>query len=48
MVTNKKMIDNSDSELLDPRIYKQLIGSLIYLVNTMTDIIPLGLTPIVM
>jgi hypothetical protein len=38
MVTNLKNIDNSDLELVDPNIYKQLIGSLMYLVNTRPDI----------
>ena len=35
MVTNLKKVVTSDSELVDPRIYKKLIGSLMYLVNTM-------------
>jgi hypothetical protein len=34
MITNLKNIDTSDSELVDPRIYKNMIGSLMYLVNT--------------
>jgi hypothetical protein len=34
MVTNLKKIDSSVSELADPRVYRQLIGSLMYLVNT--------------
>jgi hypothetical protein len=38
MVTNMKKIDTSDSEFVDPRIYMQLIGSLMYLVNTRSDI----------
>jgi hypothetical protein len=38
MVTNLKKIDTSYSELVDPRIYRQLIGSFMYLVNTRPDI----------
>jgi hypothetical protein len=38
MITNLKKVITSDSKLVDPRIYKQLIGSLIYLVNTRPDI----------
>jgi hypothetical protein len=38
MVTNWKKIDASISEVLDPTLYKQLIGSLMYLVNTRPDI----------
>ena len=36
MVTNLKMLSDSalDSDLVDPIMYKQLIGSLIHLVNT--------------
>jgi hypothetical protein len=34
MVTNLKKVITSVSELVDPRIYKQMIGSLMYLVNT--------------
>jgi hypothetical protein len=34
MVTNLKKVITSDSELVDPKIYMQLIGSLMYLVNT--------------
>ena len=36
MVTNLKKVVTSDSELVDPRIYRKLIGSLMYLVNTKT------------
>jgi hypothetical protein len=35
MIANLKKVVTSDSELVDPGIYKQLIGSLMYLVNTM-------------
>jgi hypothetical protein len=38
MVTNLKKFITLDSELVDPRIYRQLIGSLIYLVNTRSNI----------
>jgi hypothetical protein len=38
MVTNLKKVVTSDSELVDHRIYMQLIGSLMYLVNTRPDI----------
>jgi hypothetical protein len=38
MVTNWKKIDASKSEVVDPTLYKQLIGSLMYLVNTRPDI----------
>jgi hypothetical protein len=38
MVTNLKKIDSSVSELADSRQYRQLIGSLMYLVNTRPDI----------
>jgi hypothetical protein len=40
MMTNlKKLSDSaSDSDLVDPIMYMQLIGSLMYLVNTRTDI----------
>jgi hypothetical protein len=34
MVTNLKKIDSSISELADLRLYRQLIGSLMYMVNT--------------
>eukprot|EP00253_Pinus_taeda_P036434 PITA_36434 len=38
MTTNWKKLHASDSELVDPTLYKQLIGSLMYLVNTRPDI----------
>jgi hypothetical protein len=34
MVTNLKKVVTLDSKMVDPRIYRQLIGSLMYLVNT--------------
>jgi hypothetical protein len=40
MVSNLKKLSesSSDSDLIDPTMYKQLIGSLMYLVNTRLDI----------
>jgi hypothetical protein len=38
MVTNCKNLSASDSELVDATRYMQLIGSLMYLVNTRADI----------
>ena len=34
MITNWKKLHASDSELVDPTLYRQLIGKLMYLVNT--------------
>jgi hypothetical protein len=33
MITNWKKLNSSESELVDPTMYRQLIGSLMYLVN---------------
>jgi hypothetical protein len=38
MVTNWKKLSASDSQLVDAIVYRQLIGSLMYLVNTRSDI----------
>jgi hypothetical protein len=38
MITNLKKLGASDSDLVDPTMYRQLIGSLMYLVNTRPDI----------
>jgi hypothetical protein len=38
MITNLKKVVTLDSELVDPRLYIQLIRSLMYLVNTRPDI----------
>jgi hypothetical protein len=38
LVTNWRKIDASDSKIVDPTMYHQLIGSLVYLVNTRPDI----------
>jgi hypothetical protein len=35
LVTNWRKIDASDSKTVDPTVYRQLIGSLMYLVNTL-------------
>jgi hypothetical protein len=38
MITNWKKLHSSESELVDPTLYRQLIGSLMYLVNTRPDL----------
>jgi hypothetical protein len=38
MITNMKKVITSNSKLVDPRIYRKLIGSLMYLFNTRLDI----------
>jgi hypothetical protein len=38
MITNWKKLRASDSQLVDATVYRQLIGSLMYLVNTRLDI----------
>jgi hypothetical protein len=38
MITNLKKVTTSDLELVDPTLYKQLIGSLMYPVNIRPDI----------
>jgi hypothetical protein len=38
MTINLKLLSDSSSYLVDPTMYKQLIGSLMYLVNTRPDI----------
>ena len=38
MTTNLKKLSSDDSDLVDPTMYHQLIGSLMYLVNTRPDI----------
>jgi hypothetical protein len=38
MITNIKKVIASDSKLVDPTMYRQLIGSLMYLVNARPDI----------
>jgi hypothetical protein len=38
MITNWKKLHASESQLVDPTLYRQLIESLMYLVNTRPDI----------
>ena len=38
MITNWKKIDASEDKDVDPTLYRQLIGSLMYLVNTKPNI----------
>ena len=38
MTLNLKKLCSDDSDLVDPTMYRQLIGSLMYLVNTRLDI----------
>jgi hypothetical protein len=38
MVTNMKLLSDSSSDLVDPTMYRQLIGSMMYLVNSRPDI----------
>jgi hypothetical protein len=38
MITNWKKLSASDSQLVDATVYRQLIGSLMYLVNTRPNI----------
>ena len=38
MITNLKKVTTSDTDMVDPMLYKQLIGSLMDLVNTRLDI----------
>jgi hypothetical protein len=38
MNTNLKKVTTSDSDMVDPMLYRQRIGSLMYLVNTRPNI----------
>jgi hypothetical protein len=38
MTTNIRKVRDSDSDPVDPSLYQQLVGSLMYLVNTRPDI----------
>jgi hypothetical protein len=38
MMTNLKLLSDSSSDLVDPTMYRQFIGSLMYLVNTRPNI----------
>jgi hypothetical protein len=38
MIRNMKLNVDLDSDFLDPSVYRQFIGSLMYLVNTRLDI----------
>jgi hypothetical protein len=38
MTINLKLLNDKSSDLVDPTMYRELIGSLMYLVNTMPDI----------
>jgi hypothetical protein len=38
MMINLKLLSDKSSDLVDPTMYRQLIGSLMYLVNTRPDI----------
>ena len=37
MITNWKKLHASEGELVDPTLFRQLIGSLMYLVNTIPN-----------
>ena len=39
MITNWNKIDTSEDDEVDPTLFRQLIGSLMYLVNTRPNII---------
>ena len=38
MTINLKLLSEKSSDLVDPTMYRQLIGSLMYLINTRPDI----------